>query len=76
MSVTSPAAQAGAPPGYSGHKANHLARPARIEGQAHGVARIASGDPLLHRRADPGQLHHLDAASGRAWPRQQDPVRR
>jgi hypothetical protein len=34
MTVMEPAAR----PGYSGHKADHLARLARIEGQVRGVA--------------------------------------
>lgn len=40
MTVTTPAA----PPGYSGHRADHLARLARIEGQVRGVARMVSDD--------------------------------
>lgn len=44
MTVTTSAARAGAPPGYSGHKADHLARLARIEGQVRGVARMVGED--------------------------------
>lgn len=44
MTVTTPAARVGAPPGYSGHKADHLARLARIEGQVRGVARMVEED--------------------------------
>lgn len=44
MTVMTPAARADAPPGYSGHKADHLARLARIEGQVRGVARMVDDD--------------------------------
>ena len=44
MTVTTSAARAGAPPGHSGHKADHLARLARIEGQLRGVARMVGED--------------------------------
>jgi DNA-binding FrmR family transcriptional regulator len=44
MTVTTPAAHAGAPPGCSGHKADHLARLARIEGQVRGVTRMVEDD--------------------------------
>ena len=42
MTITAPAttARTDAPPGYSGHKADHLARLARIEGQVRGVTRM------------------------------------
>ena len=46
MAITAPvaAAKAGAPPGYAGSKADHLARLARIEGQVRGVARMVEDD--------------------------------
>jgi DNA-binding FrmR family transcriptional regulator len=44
MTVTTPAADAGAPPGYTGHKADHLARLARIGGQVRGVTRMVQDD--------------------------------
>ena len=44
MTVTTSAARSGARPGYSGHKADHLARLARIEGQVRGVARMVDED--------------------------------
>jgi DNA-binding FrmR family transcriptional regulator len=44
MTVMTPAARIGAPPGYSGHKADQLARLARIEGQVRGVARMVASD--------------------------------
>ena len=44
MTVTTPAAHTGAPPGYFRHKADHLARLARIEGQVRGVARMVADD--------------------------------
>ena len=44
MTVTTPADCTGAPPGYSGHKADHLTRLARIEGQVRGVARMVADD--------------------------------
>ena len=44
MTVSTPDAYAGAPPGYSGHKADHLARLARIEGQVRGVTRMVEDD--------------------------------
>ena len=44
MTVMRPAAHTGPPPGYSGHKADHLTRLARIEGQVRGVARMVAGD--------------------------------
>ena|SRR5712691_8552178 len=44
MTVTTPVARVGAPPGYSGRKADHLARLARIEGQVRGVARMVEED--------------------------------
>lgn len=43
MTVTTPA-HVGAPPGYLGHKADHLARLARIEGQVRGVTRMVEDD--------------------------------
>jgi DNA-binding FrmR family transcriptional regulator len=43
MTVTTPA-HAGAPPGYLAHKADHLARLARIEGQVRGVTRMVEDD--------------------------------
>lgn len=42
MTITAPAGHTGAPPGYSGHKADHLARLARIEGQVRGVVHMVS----------------------------------
>src|SRR6266568_5461431 len=44
MTVTTADAHVGAPPGYSRHKADHLARLARIEGQVRGVARMVEDD--------------------------------
>jgi hypothetical protein len=44
MTGTTPAAHAGGPPGYTGHKADHLARLTRIEGQIRGVARMVEDD--------------------------------
>jgi len=44
MTVTTPTACTAAPPGYSGHKADHLARLARIEGQVRRVARMVADD--------------------------------
>ena len=44
MTVTTSAARSGARPGYSRHKADHLARLARIEGQVRGVARMVADD--------------------------------
>jgi DNA-binding FrmR family transcriptional regulator len=44
MTVTTPAAHADAPPGYTAHKADHLARLARIEGQIRGVTRMVEDD--------------------------------
>lgn len=46
MTITAPAttARTDAPPGYSGHKADHLARLARIEGQVRGVTRMVEED--------------------------------
>lgn len=46
MTITTPAttARTGAPPGYSGHKDDHLARLARIEGQVRGVTRMVEED--------------------------------
>ena len=42
MTVTASAAHASGPPGYTGRKANHLARLARIEGQVRGVSRMVA----------------------------------
>jgi CsoR family transcriptional regulator, copper-sensing transcriptional repressor len=46
MTITTPAtaARAVGPPGYSGRKADHLARLARIEGQVRGVTRMVEAD--------------------------------
>ena len=44
MTVTTSAAHVGTLPGYSGRKADHLARLARIEGQVRGVARMVGED--------------------------------
>src|SRR5437016_1858009 len=46
MTITTPAtaARAGGPPGYSGRKADHLARLARIEGQVRGMTRMVAED--------------------------------
>lgn len=44
MTVSAPAADADAAPGYTGHKADHLARLARIEGQVRGVTRMVEDD--------------------------------
>src|SRR5450755_360169 len=46
MTITTPAtaARAVGPPGYSGRKADHLARLAWIEGQVRGVTRMVQAD--------------------------------
>jgi DNA-binding FrmR family transcriptional regulator len=44
MTLTTPTVRADAPPGYTGHEADHLARLARIEGQVRGVTRMVEGD--------------------------------
>lgn len=42
--VTTNSIATGARPGYSGHKADHLSRLGKIEGQVRGVTRMVDGD--------------------------------